>query len=295
MNPAIILTADRFPLVRDIGWNRTDSLYSHPDRVLDYHVFLYVSRGSMQVIEEDTAFVVREREFLFLHKGLHHWGQPSTPPGTEWYWIHFNTVPEEQADYKEHPPLPGIEYYAPDHYRYRISLPKYGTAEPGTEERLASMFTGLQEAGSHRMTRASLSVYSFLLDLHTSASRSANGAMGSGARLAERVMAYLTARIEEPFDGAKLAAYLNMNYSYVSSSFSKATGQSIIEAHTRLKLNEAVKLIRHSTLNIAEISERLGYQNPFYFSRVFKKTFGEPPSAYARQFYQPQRQEKDRE
>ncbi|WP_426452465.1 AraC family transcriptional regulator [Paenibacillus sp. S-38] len=295
MNYAIELTADRFPLIRDIGWNRTDRLYSHPDRILDYHVFLYVSRGSMQVVEEDAAFVVREGEFLFLHKGLHHWGLPLTPPGTEWYWIHFNTGPEERTDYKEHPPLPGIDYYTPDHYRYQIPLPKYGTADPGTEERLASLLAGLQEPGSHRMTRTSLSVYSFLLDLHTSASHAANGAVGSGSRLADRVMAYLSSRVEEPYDGVKLAAHLNMNYSYVSSSFKKATGQSIIAAHTRLKLNMAVKLIRHSTLNIAEISERLGYQNPFYFSRVFKKIFGEPPSAYARQFYQPQSKEKEGE
>ncbi|WP_341282799.1 AraC family transcriptional regulator [Paenibacillus sp. FSL H8-0537] len=45
--------------------------------------------------------------------------------------------------------------------------------------------------------------------------------------------------------------------------------------------------MRNSTLNISEISAQLGYQNPFYFSKVFKKVFGESPSSYMRHLYKP--------
>ncbi|MFC5652056.1 helix-turn-helix domain-containing protein [Paenibacillus solisilvae] len=38
---------------------------------------------------------------------------------------------------------------------------------------------------------------------------------------------------------------------------------------------------------MSEVSEQLGYRNPFYFSRVFKKVLGESPTSYMRHFYKP--------
>ena len=66
----IYLTADRLPLIRDIGSNKTYDWYSHPNRVLDYDVFLFVAEGSIQVIEEGNEYVVGENKHLFLKKGL---------------------------------------------------------------------------------------------------------------------------------------------------------------------------------------------------------------------------------
>lgn len=68
MEEQIFLTADGFPLVRDIGWNQASGLYTHPDRLLDYEVFIYVTQGSMQVIEEGTEYVVQAGEYLFLRE-----------------------------------------------------------------------------------------------------------------------------------------------------------------------------------------------------------------------------------
>ncbi|WP_245233395.1 hypothetical protein [Paenibacillus maysiensis] len=74
MNNDLHLSADPFPLVRDIGWNKTDKLYTHPDRILGYDVFLFVAKGSMQVIEDGVEYIIGENHHLFLKKGRHHWG-----------------------------------------------------------------------------------------------------------------------------------------------------------------------------------------------------------------------------
>lgn len=140
--------------------------------------------------------------------------------------------------------------------------------------------------GAHKMTRASLNVYQFFLELHAAVSDH-DGSAEAARRSTERIMSYLVAHLEDPFDAARLQAHLNMNYSYISALFKRATGKSIVGTHTLLKLNKAIELMWLSSLNLAEISERLGYQNPFYFSRMFKKVYGEPPSAYMRQFYKP--------
>ena len=49
-----------------------------------------------------------------------------------------------------------------------------------------------------------------------------------------------------------------------------------------LKLKEAKRLIRESSLNFTEISELLGFNSLHYFSRLFKERVGMTPSEYAR-------------
>ncbi|SFE54268.1 AraC-type DNA-binding protein [Paenibacillus algorifonticola] len=283
MDAHLTLTADRFPLVRDIGWNQTEELYTHPDRTLDYDVFLYVASGSMQVVEEGVPFIIHAKQYLFLKKGLHHWGRHETAAGTQWYWVHFNMADSGNTLYKEKAPLQELALYYPDHYLYRLILPKQGAAFPGMENRLNALMKGLEEGRSHQMTRTSLSVYELFLDLHQASVEERKST--SAEEISEQIIAFLSSHSCEPFSASHLAAALNLNYSYLSATFKRVTGQSIIETHTRLRLQHAVALMRSSSLNISDISDRLGYQNPFYFSRVFKKIYGESPSAYLRQFY----------
>lgn len=90
---------------------------------------------------------------------------------------------------------------------------------------------------------------------------------------------------ERDFDAQALSKHLNLNYSYISSAFKKQTGQSVIEAHTKLRINKAIELMKNSSLIVSEISDKLGFTNPYYFSRVFKKVLGESPTSYMKQIY----------
>ena len=49
---------------------------------------------------------------------------------------------------------------------------------------------------------------------------------------------------------------------------------------TNYRIGEACNLLRDSKLSIAEIAVSVGFFDQFYFSRVFKKTKGVPPSRY---------------
>ncbi|MNZ87965.1 HTH-type transcriptional activator Btr [compost metagenome] len=285
----VSITADRMPLVRDIGWNRTDSVYTHPDRILDYNVFLFVSKGCMQVVEEGTEYRVREGEHLFLKKGLHHWGLPESKAGTAWYWIHFNDFKDDQLCYSGHIPLPEAGFYTPRHFEYLIELPKHSisTIHPGLDHRLMTLLDDYHKLRLHGMTRTSLAVYELFLDLHeTSISlHTETSVYGKGAALTGKVMTYLIDHANEEFLAESLARHMELNYNYVSTTFRKLTGQTIVEVHTKLRINKAIDLMRNTSLNVSEISDRLGYNNPYYFSRVFKKVMGEPPSSYWRHLY----------
>ncbi|MGE7057069.1 helix-turn-helix domain-containing protein, partial [Paenibacillus glucanolyticus] len=62
--------------------------------------------------------------------------------------------------------------------------------------------------------------------------------------------------------------------------FKEATGYSPIDYYLRLKIQLACQHLDLTGQSIKEISHRLGFQDPYYFSRLFKKIMGKSPSDY---------------
>ncbi len=65
--------------------------------------------------------------------------------------------------------------------------------------------------------------------------------------------------------------------SYLSEQFKKCKGSSIMSFFLGLKLAEAKRMLREENLTIGQISEKLGFESPEYFSRYFKKRVGHSP------------------
>lgn len=73
---------------------------------------------------------------------------------------------------------------------------------------------------------------------------------------------------------------LNYSRTYISKLFVENCDCTIIEYYTRLKIEEAKKLMRADCHSISEISAMLGFNNPHYFSRVFKSQVNMSPREY---------------
>ena len=62
--------------------------------------------------------------------------------------------------------------------------------------------------------------------------------------------------------------------------FIKHLGLSPNDYLTQYRINRACSLLRNSKLTISNIANSVGYDDPLYFSRVFKKVKGVSPSIY---------------
>lgn len=76
------------------------------------------------------------------------------------------------------------------------------------------------------------------------------------------------------------AQYVNMSSCYFSYIFRQETGLNFIDFLTKTRLERAKELLALSDSKSYEVSYQVGYNNPTYFSTLFKKYFGVTPTEY---------------
>lgn len=81
-----------------------------------------------------------------------------------------------------------------------------------------------------------------------------------------------------------ICKHLLMSTSYFSSVFKNHTGQTFIEYLTKVRMEKAMELLKISDMKVYEISEEVGYNDPHYFSLIFKKIFGTAPSEFRERY-----------
>lgn len=79
---------------------------------------------------------------------------------------------------------------------------------------------------------------------------------------------------------AELANQSGQSVPYYSKIFKEKTNQSPMAWFIQLKIQKACELLDRTELSIRDIAARLGYEDPYYFSRIFKKVQGRSPARY---------------
>jgi two-component system response regulator YesN len=108
---------------------------------------------------------------------------------------------------------------------------------------------------------------------------------GSNA-IVKQVCSYVLENVDTDLTIKSLAEALFLHRSYLSEVFKQQTGWKLGEYITMVKLERAKKLIEDGQLLGYQIAGKLGYKDVEYFSRIFKKYTGMPPSRY-RSFFVP--------
>ena len=102
------------------------------------------------------------------------------------------------------------------------------------------------------------------------------------ARKVERSIAYMREHVNQPLQVATLAAFANVSPSHFFALFKQITGCPPMDYFTRLRMRHACWLLDSTRASVKEVAAAMGYDDPFYFSRVFKAINHIPPSRYRR-------------
>lgn len=92
---------------------------------------------------------------------------------------------------------------------------------------------------------------------------------------------YIREHLESKFGLDDVAEYLNISSGYLSSAFKKQTSMGFSDYVTMERVLKAQELLATGTYKVYEVAWKLGFDNQYYFSKVFKKTTGKTPSEFA--------------
>ena len=99
--------------------------------------------------------------------------------------------------------------------------------------------------------------------------------------LADQVVDIIKQNLHQNISLCEAAAFLHRSPSTISHTLKKVIGKSYNQVAREIKMNRAADLLlQENDLPVSGVAEKVGFQDPFYFSRVFKKFHGTPPRSY---------------
>lgn len=108
--------------------------------------------------------------------------------------------------------------------------------------------------------------------------------MQTASNVVDHAIAFMTENYPQPISIAEIAEEVGCERRRLSYLFDKQMGMSPIQFLTEIRLKQSKEILRTTTIPIKEIAEMVGYQDGFYFCRVFKKQYELTPSEYRKQF-----------
>lgn len=281
-NNRIMLCGKTVPEICEANKITNTVRWIHPDRVMPCHVFLLILDGAFRVEEEGVEYVLQKNDVFFLKSGLHHTSRLYSDDGTSWYFVHFYDNLCPGCDVSACP----LSLQSATARIDQFELPKLMHLSPYDAEQLGLQ---IQEMIGHYASISPVAramqnteLKKLLLQL-VELNNSASGQSSDG--LITKITNAIKASAFEKYDSAQIARQLGLSYEYLSRVFSKATGMTISHYKNYVRIQKAIDLLRLGTMNINEIAQRTGFENQFYFSRVFKNITGLSPTQYVKNIY----------
>ncbi len=142
------------------------------------------------------------------------------------------------------------------------------------------MIQELQMCKEHYQELLSMLLYQLLILIHRKRNSEKKIRDGFVTKEMEDAISYFSEHYQKEINIEAYAISHHMSVSWFIQNFKKYTGFTPMQYVLSLRITNAENLLETTEYNIAEISNIVGYENPLYFSRIFKKQKGLSPSEY---------------
>ena len=242
----------------------------HPDRIMPEHDLLYIYHGEQKVGQDDTVYTLRSGDLMFLRAGRHHYGPERCSVNLRSMFIHMNRLPEDRS---------AVELTAAEAKGFasgtRLCLPT--VIHCGQDDTISSLFRSIidtywtpREDGERSRTLMLNTLLNELCYLAVSVQQPEEEWSVDLIRLFHE-------HPDKTYSLAELVERTGMPERTLSAKFQTVTGKTVHQYQMDLKLDEAYRALRDGAGAVKTVSERYGFCDPYYFSRMFKRKFGFPP------------------
>ena len=116
--------------------------------------------------------------------------------------------------------------------------------------------------------------------IHAAKAKEKTTAKLGHSRLIQQAKFFITQNLAEEITLEQTALRLGISPSYLSRLFQKEFGVSFSTYLTTIRLENAVSLLHHTSLQIAEIAYQCGFTDSSYFIKIFRQHYGKTPGNF---------------
>lgn len=99
-----------------------------------------------------------------------------------------------------------------------------------------------------------------------------------------KVLKYLNDNYHRNITLDDAAKSVNLSYHYFSKIFKDEVGKSFVDYLTELRIEKSMRFLENNSMSIKEVCHKIGYNDPNYYCKIFKKVTGLTPTEYRAEF-----------
>lgn len=245
------------------------AIYSMPERRIGDDMFYYIARGRGTITVENRRTLVGAGDCVVFRRGVRHSAVADPHDPFDVIALHFTATVFDSIAVPELLCFPDVLPIGTDSAPAALlheACREYALCPPG--------HTPGMEALALRLLLCLIRDYG------------AVGAASIGSlqladlqRLLPALRA-MRAQLDDPLPIARLAAHCGLSEAHFRRVFLRVLGMSPVAYLRRLRIEEACRLLRHTSDTIDAIAARVGYTEPSFFSHTFRRMMGTSPGRY---------------
>lgn len=234
-------------------------------RLHEDYLLMYCNAGSGRVETDNNTHQVNAGDLVLLPKGIPH--RYESHPDTPWTlrWVHFDG--NHALDY-----IGNINQ--PDN-RVVIAIGQHPKLINDFDAMFSVRDTGYSMKALIHACQVLKQTLSYLALLTGSRAQQARQPVDL-----EATQALMMSRLGEQLGLDELAAASHLSRYHFAKRYKELTGYAPIQHFIHMKMERACYLLDIGNQSVGAVAAQLGYDDPHYFSRLFRKVTGLSPSEY---------------
>ena len=253
--------------ITDIGYYpKAKYHYRQRTHGSDQHILIYCLEGKGHVQVQKNSYDLQPGSFIIIPAGAAHSYASAEEDSWTIYWIHFTGSQSKKMVETLKQKING--------YCSRV------TFKQKRLDLFDDMYACLERGyGNDNLSYANMCMHHFISTfLYDDQFNLAEKAHADDP--VELSISFMQQHIAKSLSLEAIARSVNFSASHYSALFRKKTGFAPIEYFNHLKIQLACQYLHFTELRVKEIADKLGIEDPYYFSRLFTKLMGMSPNQY---------------
>ena len=234
------------------------------------HELYYLAKGKTKYLIGDEIYTVDEGNVVFIPKGIYHMTDSGGCPDIERYLIAFD---EDIFDSDTRPIFDALSACR------LISIPV--ARIEGLDGLFASLERSVNTEGAFAEAVKKVHVLS-ILSYICRHKRIYEPRVTEDERIVHEISVYITGHYADDLSLSMLSRVFSVSESHLSRKFKSVSGVGLNEYITLVRIMNAERILREGEHSITEVAAAVGFNDPNYFSAVFKKIKGVTPLKFSK-------------